>query len=73
LFIGTRVEVPDLAGKFGGDDAVGGEEGICERGLSVVLGMRTNGKIHSGVTVCIEGTPQRDTYHVCKDADLDDC
>jgi hypothetical protein len=72
LFIGTRVEVPDLAGKFGGDDAVGGEEGICERRLSVVLGMRMHGKIYS-VTVCIEATHQRDTYHVCEDADLDDC
>lgn len=37
LLVGPRVEVADLAGEFGGYDAVGGEEGVGEGGLAVVL------------------------------------
>lgn len=36
LLVGPAVEVADLAGHFGGDDAVGGDEGVRQRGLAVV-------------------------------------
>lgn len=37
LLVRPRVEVADLAGEFGGYDAVCGEEGVGEGGLAMVL------------------------------------
>jgi hypothetical protein len=37
LLIRARVEVTDLAGELGGDDAIGGDEGVCEGGFAMVL------------------------------------
>jgi len=36
LLVRARVQITDLAGEFGRDDAIGGEEGICEGGLAVI-------------------------------------
>jgi hypothetical protein len=37
LLVGSRVKVSDLSSQLRGDDAVGGEERVCKRGLSMVL------------------------------------
>jgi hypothetical protein len=37
LFIGAGVQIANLAREFGGDDAVGGDESVCEGSLAMVL------------------------------------
>jgi hypothetical protein len=53
LLVGPRVEVADLAGEFGGYDAVCGEEGVGEGGLAVVLVGGSGGVLREGD---LEGT-----------------
>ena len=67
MFIWTRVEIPDLAGQFGGDDAIGREEGVRERRLSVILG---------DVSFAVPGLllqESKGTYYMREDTNLGDC